>query len=395
MTTPYAYATPQTEIGIALETTRGTGVYPAYWFKIKNPKYKPDLTWNPDQTLQGSMVKTYNLVPGMRYDAHGWDSYPYLDSFPLLLRALMGSADNKTSKPGDTTMAANAAAGATTIQTHASVAANSWIIIGAGATMETHFTSAVSGTADPFTVTLAYPLLYAQISTTAVTGLTQHQISLLNNGGSGNQSPTLTLLDYAGDVWRELTAGTLDALTLKGTAGGIVEYTTNLFCNAAITPTTPTASFSSVQATPGWTTQVLIGGSPVKYYVDWQFDFKRNVKPIPAFTGSQQYLLYFQDALDSMGKITVLLQNGSPELAAYEAGTVQAFDFTVYDMTNGNALNIHSTSAQFSATGGIDRSKEWVEVPLDVQLLPSSTDAQSGGVAPVIFTVANAVTGAY
>jgi hypothetical protein len=97
----------------------------------------------------------------------------------------------------------------------------------------------------------------------------------------------------------------------------------------------------------------------------------------------------------STGKTTVLLQSNSPELAAYEAGTVQSFDFTTFDMRSGYALNLHSTKAQFNTTSGIDRSKEWVEVQLDFQLLPSSTDAVAGGVSSIVTTVANGQTGAY
>ena len=392
----YAYATPSTTIGLAIETARGTLQSPAYWFKVKAPKYKPDLTWNPDETLQGSMIKVYDLVPGMRYDAHGWDSYPYLDSFPVLLRALLGSSDTVTVAPSSTTVSSNAAAGASSIATAGSIAIGSYIVIGSGGTMETHVTTSLTGTTTPYTIGLAVPLINAQASTTVVTGLTKHQLGLLNNSPStGNQSPTVTLTDFAGDTWRWLTASTLDSIDLKGNATGIVDYSCNWFCNAAQSSTTPTATFTSAEALPGWTTAILIGGSPVLYWLDFEFDLKRGVKPVGALNYGQQYLSFFQDALMSTGKTTVLLQSNSPELAAYEAGTVQSFDFTTFDMRSGYALNLHSTKAQFNTTSGIDRSKEWVEVQLDFQLLPSSTDAVAGGVSSIVTTVANGQTGAY
>lgn len=397
----YAYATPQTEIGLAVETSRGAGASPAYWMKVKAPKYKPDQTWNPDETLQGSMVKVYDLVSGLRYDAHGWDSYPYLDSFPVLIRGLLGSTDATTVAPTATTLSSSAVAGATTISTAGTIAANSWIVLDTGVTgptgntiQETHFTTAVGGSG-PFTVTLAFPLLYGHSSGAAVAGLTGHTIGLLNNAGQGNQSPTLALTDFAGDTWRELNATTVDNLTVKATATGIVDYSINFFANAAVVPTTPTPSFTSYHAQPGWTSQVAIGGSQTLYWIDWEMDLKRNVKPIPALLGTQAYFLYFQNALECMGKVRVLLQSSAPELAAYEAGTIQSFDFTTYDLSSGFAMNFHSTRAQFKATTGIDRSKEWVEVELDVQFLPSSTDAVAGGVSPVLFRAANSQAGSY
>lgn len=390
----YAYATPQTELALAIETTRGTAGTTLFWTKVMAPKYKPDLTLNPDEALMGSEVQTYNLVPGLRYDAHSWNSYPYLDTFPVFLRALLGSTDTVTTAPSSTTLSSAAAQGATSVSTAASIAAGSYIVIGPQGNRETHLTTAVSG-AGPYTVTLATPLIFAQASGATVTGLTKHEIGLLNDGGEGNQSPTVTITDYAGDAWRQLTAGTLDTLTIKGNATGIVTYECGWFANASTTPSAPSTSFSNVQAVPGWTSQIVIGGSQVPYYVDWEFDLKRGVKPIPALTGSQQYFLYFQGALQATGKITVILQSGAPELTAYEAGTQQSFDFTVNDVASGYALNLHSTLAEFQSTEGLDRSKEWVEVPLDFQLLPSSTDAVAGGVSPIVTTVANAQTTSY
>jgi hypothetical protein len=75
-------------------------------------------------------------------------------------------------------------------------------------------------------------------------------------------------------------------------------------------------------------------------------------------------------------------------------GAQLSVELTLFDIKSGYALNFHSAKAKFT-TGEIDRSKEWVEVPLDVQLLPSSTDALSGGVSPVAITAANAVTAEY
>jgi hypothetical protein len=47
------------------------------------------------------------------------------------------------------------------------------------------------------------------------------------------------------------------------------------------------------------------------------------------------------------------------------------------------------------ATGDLDRSKEWVEVPLEFDPIPSSEDALAGGVSPIVCTVANATTTEY
>ena len=394
---PFQTALPvaETEVGIAIESTRGTYVAPAFWLPVMGPKYKPDVTYMPDQTLQGSMVSIYDEVPGLRVDTHGWDSYPYMDTFPVLIRALLGSADTLTAAPSNTTLAASAAVGATTISTTATIATNSWIVIDSGVgVMETHRTTNVSGTG-PFTVTLDYPLYFAHNNGASVTGLTRHQFSLLNNAqASGNQPPSVSIVDYAGDAWRALTAAQLDQIMLQGSADTLPKYTCNWFSHLSITPSTPTPSFSSVEAPPGWTSTLALGGTLVPYVMSWEFDFKRNVKPIPAITGTLNYYQLFAGVLDATAKITVLQDSSSTWLSAYQNGATDSVDFTLYDVKSGYAMRIHSTLAKF-ITGQIDRSKEWVEIPLELQLLPSSTDALAGGVSPVMIEFGNALTAQY
>src|SRR5205807_8984768 len=158
-----AFPSAASQLGAAVETTRGTAVAPAFWLPYLEPDLQPMLTMLEDKGLRGSAVDIYNLIPGVRHDELGFKGNPYLDSFPVLLRALLGSSDTVTAAPGSTTLSSSAAAGAVTISTVATIASGSYIAIGSGATLETHLTTAVSG-AGPFTVTLAAPLLYAQNS---------------------------------------------------------------------------------------------------------------------------------------------------------------------------------------------------------------------------------------
>ncbi len=390
--TGVAYAVAQSEIGLAIETTKGTpAAAPSYMIPIKGPKYKPDLTIIPDETLQGSMVSVYDMIRGLRYDAHGWDSFPYLDSFPLLVCGELGSPDTMTAAPAATTLSAAAVAGATTVDLTASVAIGTYVIIGSGTTQETHL---ITGLAT-LVATLESALIYPQASGAAVTPLTKHQFSLLNNVAGGNQPPSLTLWDNDGEQWRQMSACQIDELTIKGNATGLVDYTTSIFGNPAVNNVAaPSVSFTGTQTPAPWTLAVLLGGTQIGTVVDWEFDLKRGVKPIPALTGSQEYFEYFANTLECTGKLTFVEQSGSPYLAEYLDGTQQSLDLTLFDLKAGAAINIHSSKVQFK-TGDLDRSKEWVEVPVEFQLLPTATDATAGGVSPIIVTIANSVATAY
>lgn len=391
----YAYSSSQTEVGLAIQTPRTTAATtPTFAIPVKAPKYKPDLTMIPEDTLQGSMVETYNLVRGLRYDAHGWDSYPYGTSFGVFWRAELGSSDHKTAAGSATTLATAASIGATALKVAAAVAPGSWIVLGSAGTVEAARVKSATGSTK--TLTLTSPLLYAHAASAAVTPLTRHTFSLLNNAGYGNQPPAVTLFDNDGEEWRKLATAQLDKLTLKGNSTTLVTYTCSWFANAATKLTsTPTISFTRQQPSPGWTSLVKITGTTVKAYQDWQLDFARGVKPVPALTGQSAYFLYFAGPLTSTGKLTVLEQSGSPQLAAYEAGTVMTLDVEFFTLQSGWASRIHSSKCMFKATGGIDRSKPEVMVSMTLQLLPTTTDALTGGVSPVKVTLANAYTSAF
>lgn len=390
------FATASTNVGLALEVTRGTPVTPAYWMSVRDPKYKPDIGQYQVATLQGSMVTNYQIIPGQRYDSHGWDSYPYADSFPLLAKALLGSTDTLSPVFGAaTTLAANASIGATTISTTASVAVGSWIIVGTAgsATAETHLTTAVSG-AGPYSVTIAQPLLFAQSSGAAVSGLNGHLFGLLNNTAStANQPPSCTITDFDGEEWRQLAGCQLGKLSMKGSATGLVDYTVDWVCNAATTPSAPSPSVEAVGPSPGWSSQIAIGGTTIGYVEDWSVDLDRQTKPIPAMTGTQAYFTNFAATLNATGKLTLIEQSGAPELAKYLAATNNSLTIK-FTNTGGYAFLLTASNCRFT-TGELDRSQPHLRATVDFELLPSTTDATSGGVAPLTITVANAVTTTY
>ena len=393
-----AIPVPETHIGIATEVTRGTPVAPEFWLPISGPKYKPDRQYLPDAGLRGSMVTLYDEVPGLRYDSHAWDAHPYLDSLPVFLRALLGSKDTKTTAPASTKLVKAAKVGDTKILALAEIAEGSYIVIGTGAgSIETHLTGKPKEVkVGEFEIPLIFPLIFAHANEATVTGLTKHAFSLLNNSvTTGNQPPSMTLTDFAGEEsWRQLTAAQLNTLNIKGAADSLPTVSMDWFCNPAIKPEAPEPSYSTAEAPAGWTVQASIGGVAVPYLVNWEFDMKRNVKNVPAITGTESYYQHFAGALEAISKMTFLEDPASTQLTNYQNGETLAVDLTLSDVASGFAVNLHSTKAKY-ITGDLDRSKEWVEAILELQLIPSATDALAGGVSPIIATVANAHTAEY
>lgn len=392
-----AIPTPETVVGIAKEVTRGTAVNPTWFLPVMAPKYKPDRQYLPDESLQGSMVQIYDEIPSLRHDTHGWEQYLYLDSFPLLVQAELGSPDNYTVAPSSTTLTADALPGDTSITVAATIPPGSIITFGSGSdgSIESHVTGTVSGA---FVVALPFPVINKHLSGATVTALNTHQFSLLNNSpATGNQPPSMTISDYSGETvpWRQLTAAQLDGLNIQGSAEALPKAALNWFANPSITPiSNPTPSFTGSESPAGWTAQLILSGSPVAYVVSWEIDLKRNVKPIAAITGTENYWQYFASTLTAAAKFTVLEDFNATWLTAFEEGSTETVDLTVYDVQSGWAINVHSSKAKI-ISGELDRSKEWLEVPLEMTLLPNTTDVTAGGVSPLTITVGNAHASAY
>jgi hypothetical protein len=460
----------ETQVGIAIESVRGTPEAPDYWLPIMGPKYVPDVQLLPDAGLRGSMVTLYDEVPGLRFDSHAWDAYPFLDSFPVFLRALLGSKDKVQARTPLTTLVAEAKSpdkkiivveklseglvvvldegGAeeetTTLGKETKIKAGEWEYVVVALTKKHAIGATVSGPTElvkeavagatvifvPYKVeagqylvigtiageqetvlvvgapteskagewktNIVYPLAFTHKAKASVVGLTGHAFSLLNNApAEGNQPPSCTITDYAGEEnWRQLARAQLNAINIKGSADALPTVAVDWFADKAITPAPPSATYSTAEAPPGWTAVAAIGGTQIGYMVNWEFDLKRNVKNIPGVTGNQNWYQHFAGPLEATAKVTVLEDRKALWLTAYENGELESIDLTLSDVKSGFALNLHSSSLKF-IKGSLDRSKEWVEIPLEAQLIPSEADALAGGVSPIVATVANAVSTEY
>lgn len=391
-----AYATPDIAVGGAIETTKGTAVSPNLWLPIMSPSWEPKVVENDDKTYQGNMAEFQDVILGQRYDDIGFKTYAYLDTLGLYLRGEFGSTDGLTAAPANTTLAALCTAQAATISLTANVAAGSMVVLDQTnpGVLETVTVNSTSG-AGPFTATLKTPTIYAHSSGATVTGLTTHAFSLLNNAVStGNQPPGITLTWFDGEEWRQNTAGQMDKFSISAASDKIIECDISMLANGSTTVSAPSASFSGESAPPGWTTQLLLGGTQVFDFSNWAFDFARQTKPIWGFTGNQNPYQLFANTLTNSGKITVIRTTGAPELTDFLTNVRPSLDLTFFNRINGDALNIHCTTCVFR-TGKPNFGQPWVQDDLTFSPIPNTTDATAGAKSPCKITLANARVTAY
>lgn len=237
-------------------------------------------------------------------------------------------------------------------------------------------------------------------STDAVTGSVApytHTIGLLNNAGStGNQPPSMTIVDTNGFNSRQITAAQLDEVSLKFAADGLVDMSVKASGNPStvITPA-PTSSFTSLSAAPTWGCVVTIGGTVSAKLVDGELDFKRNVKPIFTANNTQSPYRLWTPFLSCAGKMTLVYEDDT-DLANYLNGNTltTVFQFNQPSVAGEN-VTIQMSSVKYKTGKVVRGSKEWIETEVELQPLPNSTDAVAGGVAAVKTITANAQSTAY
>lgn len=378
-------------VGLAKETTQGTAVAPTQTIPVTkfDPEDKPVALY--DKSWTGSMSLDRGLQLGVVKTTFSMSGYVLADTVVPLLVNIMG--DRTTSFGAvSTTLSSGASAAATTISTAVTVPVGSTLSIDTGSLQETVTVSAVSG-AGPFTVTVS-ALKFAHASSTVVTVLYQHAVSLYN--GTTGQPPTHTFTHFQGPVAstgaRTYAGGCLDSLNMKFNAA--TEYfefdAKGQAWSSQPAGTTPTSAPSAVTPIPSWRGKIGVAGvaaggtlSPV--ICDGTIDIKRKLTDVFTVQGSQDPYIIQRGETSVDGKLTVVAtdetfynymrNNTQPQLQMVWSGGGTVFQV---DMQN-----VAMETAKFSA-------KELIEYDMTYKgLLNSVNPGASGGLSQALFTVQN------
>ena len=93
-----AYLVANSYLGIMPEASRGTlnsGGTPVY-IPVTAPQVTPMQTFLRDEALRGSPVMVYDQVQGVRHDEYDAKFYLFADTFPNLVKAVLGGTDTVT-----------------------------------------------------------------------------------------------------------------------------------------------------------------------------------------------------------------------------------------------------------------------------------------------------------
>lgn len=89
------FMTANSFLGLGIENTRGTAAASPTFIPITAPQVTPMQVFLRDEALRGSPTTVYDQVAGVRHDEYDVKGYVYGDSFPILLRSILGGTDTK------------------------------------------------------------------------------------------------------------------------------------------------------------------------------------------------------------------------------------------------------------------------------------------------------------
>jgi hypothetical protein len=246
-----------------------------------------------------------------------------------------------------------------------------------------------------FADTIGFPIagLLGSVATTGSTAPYTHTVSLLNSGtvGADAQPISYTLTDFSAVDVRAYSGIQFHDCSLKFNADGLLEYDAKGTGWLSQTASTPTPSFSTVLPQPVWTGTVSIGGSTVSTAMNGNIDMKRPVTPIYGISNTQNPYQVFLGALETTGKITFVMDN-TDQLVNYLTNTQPTLVLTWASGTGATAVQIKATLTKGAyVAAAIDRSKDFVDITVDINAQGNTTDAgTSSGYSNIKWELKNA-----
>ena len=246
-----------------------------------------------------------------------------------------------------------------------------------------------------FPDTFGYALggLLGDVATTGASAPYTHTISLKNSAtAAADAQPTaFTLTDFYAAAVRAYPGVQIHDLSVKFSAEGLLEYDAKGTGWASSAASTPTPSFSAVLPTPVWVGTVTIGGSSISNSVSGNIDMKRTVDNIYGIANVRNPYQIFLGALEVTGKFTFVMENDT-ELTRFLTNTQPAITVNFAQGAGATATQVQFTTTKGAYVAGvIERSKDFVEVTIDLNAQGNTTDAgASAGYSPIKWVLQNA-----
>jgi hypothetical protein len=361
-------------LGLAKETTQGTYVPPTVSIPFTKANFDDDIAQIKDESVRGNDTVLQGLYQGVWHSQWNIDTWFYPDIAGHFLRGMIGP---DTVTPGvTTTLSSSSLAGATTISTAASIAANTYIQIDTAANLEYAKVTAVSGTG-PYTLTVTGAtgtgLTLAHASSVAVVAQTSHLFK--QNRTFSTVWPTYSLTVTDGVETRGFPGCVISDLGIKIDPKGAVSFAPKLLGWPGATQSGWTYSASKVAPFLGWEWQMTNGGGASTRGLSYDLNLKRATEAIHASMAQQGPREIFPGAIDVSGSYKAIYENQT-DLNLYLQATQTPTTATITQPISAGAQSLTLTTSQSGYTkGAVDLGSTYVQAAFDIAAINNTTDA--------------------
>mgnify|MGYP006268105277 CR=1 FL=1 len=242
------------------------------------------------------------------------------------------------------------------------------------------------------TIPWAVAGLLGTVTTTGSTPPYTHVVTLENSTAiGGDVLPTsFTLTDFYSANVRQYAGCQVHDFNLSFSSEGLLDYDAKATGWASATTTAPTPTFTTVLPAPTWQGVVTIGGTAISNAIDGNISMTRPETPIYGIANTQNPFSIFVGPLETSGQIRFVME-ADTELTRFLTNTQPTISL---DWTNGTGASLTQIKAQLNQgaykSAMIERSKDFVEIVIDLQGIANTTDA-SVGYSPIKWTFQNAI----
>jgi tail tube protein len=251
--------------------------------------------------------------------------------------------------------------------------------------------SEISLGGDLYTDTIGY-LLGGIFGATDFTGGTPntHAFSVKN---TGNGQPTpFVLYDFDVTNTRAFAGSKFSELAFKLDPAGLVTWTAKGMGMSSAVVSNPTASYSTVTASPAWQAAATIGGTAVLTVVSADVTIKRELDAIQTLDGTQNPYSIFQGRCSASGSMTIVMEDDT-QLLNYLSASQPALDLTLTTGTGASQqyFQLHFTKCNYDSAVPKQGGKSYIELDIAFTGVANTTDATTAGTgySPLKATIKN------
>lgn len=376
-------------LGIAKETVAGTYVAPTAWVPFTKADFEDIIAPIRDESVRGDDTVLHGLYAGPTYSTWSLDVLAYPDLMGHWLRGIIGP-DTVTAGVS-TTLEAASIAGATSLSSTASIAANSIIMVDTGSNVEYAKVTAVSGSG-PYTLTVttsptgSVGLSLPHASGVAVVSQTLHTFK--QNPTAAKATYSFTVNDTTQTV--SYSGAAMSDLQIKIDPKGAVTVSPKWTCMPSVVQSAGTPAYTQVAPVLGWQWTMTNAGASSTRGLTYDLTIKRAVDPINSSDGTQAPREIFQGALEADGSYKAIFENQTDlgEFLNYLQRPATAT--LTQPFASGGAVLTLSMAKSGWSKGKRDLGQQYVQADFSLSGIWNTTD---GGA--VSATLSNFQTAAY